>query len=122
MNSLVIDGRLGRSAELKDVGGNQLLSFSVANNTGYGDNKATTWFNCALWGKRGASIEQYMQKGQHVIVSGELSERKYNAKDGTEKTSLEIRVNDVTLVGKADSSEAPAPAPKQEESSADMPF
>jgi len=120
MNSLVIDGRLGRSAELKDVGGNQLLSFSVANNTGYGDNKATTWFNCALWGKRGASIEQYMQKGQHVIVSGELSERKYNAKDGTEKTSLEIRVNDVTLVGKADSSEAPAP--KQEESSADMPF
>jgi single-stranded DNA-binding protein len=38
-------------------------------------------------------------KGTQIGVTGEISQRSYKAKDGTEKTSLELRVADVTLLG-----------------------
>jgi len=40
-------------------------------------------------------------KGQQIGINGELTNRKYVAKDGTEKYSLEVRLNDLTLLGKA---------------------
>jgi single-strand DNA-binding protein len=39
-------------------------------------------------------------KGQGVAISGELSLRKYKSKDGSEGASMEVRVQDVTLIGK----------------------
>jgi single-stranded DNA-binding protein len=39
-------------------------------------------------------------KGTMVGIQGELTNRPYKAKDGTEKFSLEVRVNDLTLLGK----------------------
>ena len=38
-------------------------------------------------------------KGQGVAISGELSLRKYKSKDGSEGASMEVRVQDVTLIG-----------------------
>ena len=42
-------------------------------------------------------------KGSQIGITGEISLRPYTAKDGTEKSSLECRIVDVTLLGsKAD--------------------
>jgi single-stranded DNA-binding protein len=41
-------------------------------------------------------------KGTQIGITGEISLRPYKAKDGTEKSSLECRVNDVTLLGKSE--------------------
>jgi single-stranded DNA-binding protein len=38
-------------------------------------------------------------KGTQIGITGEISLRPYKAKDGTEKSSLECRVGDVTLLG-----------------------
>lgn len=38
-------------------------------------------------------------KGTQIGITGEISTRSYKAKDGTEKSSLECRVSDVTLLG-----------------------
>ena len=118
-------GSLGRDAELKTVGAGSVLNFAVANSIGFGDKKVTLWLDCALWGKRGESVAQYLKKGQSVFVSGELTTREYQAKDGTLKTVLALNVNVVDLLGgKKDgqsqqynqapapvASYAPAPAP-----------
>lgn len=91
MQSITITGGLGRDAELKQTqGGDSILSFSVGSSQGYGDKKSTNWFRCTVWGKRGASIAQYLTKGTKVTVQGDLTIGEY---DG--KAQYEIRVNEV---------------------------
>ena len=53
MNKLIISGRLTRDAEVRFIpSGTPVMSFSVANNTGFGDNQKTHYFECSLFGKR----------------------------------------------------------------------
>jgi single-strand DNA-binding protein len=100
MNVLTFSGNLGRDAELRATkNGDLLLQFSVAMNSGYGERKATTWVRCTLFGKRGESLKSYLTKGQQVVVSGEASLHEWTTEDGTTKSSLECKVNEVTLVG-----------------------
>ncbi|MDY0074067.1 MAG: single-stranded DNA-binding protein [Thauera sp.] len=95
MNSWSFIGRLGRDAELRHTqSGEQVLTFSVAVDVGYGDRKTTLWPRCSMWGKRGQAVANYLNKGTQVGVVGELSTNEHNG-----KTYLEVRVNDLTLVG-----------------------
>jgi single-strand DNA-binding protein len=81
----------------------------VAVQSGYGDKQVTTWVNCTYWGKRGEKVAPYLTKGTRIGIVGELTNRPYTAKDGTEKHSLELRVSDLTLLGaKGDSKTPPA--------------
>lgn len=108
MNSLNFTGGLGRDCETRfSAKGDAITSFSVALSSGYGDNKITTWLNCSLFGKRGEALAPYLFKGAQVAISGEFSARPYKTKDGQEKLSLDVRVNDVTLIGgKTDSAKS----------------
>lgn len=103
MNSWQFTGYLGQSADQKFVGDQSLVAFSVAVKSGFGEKAVTTWANCQMWGKRGESVLPYLKKGQLVGVSGEATLRTYEKKDGSNGVSLDVRVNDVTLLGKADS-------------------
>jgi single-strand DNA-binding protein len=99
MNVFTCTGNLGGNAEQRVTPqGDAICQFSVAFTSGYGDKKKTTWLRCSLWGKRGESLAPYLVKGAQVCVSGEISLHTWQ-KDDAEKTSLEMRVNDVTLVG-----------------------
>lgn len=134
-NSISFVGHLGSDAELKHVGETTVLEFNVANNIGFGDKKSTIWFRCSVWGRRGQTIESFMRKGTQVFIAGELNLRQYTNKDGVEKTSAEIRVDQLELCGRASGMEAaassdpiassrPAPvsAPDAPETDEDMPF
>jgi single-strand DNA-binding protein len=97
MNNITVAGQLGKDSELKQVGQDQVLSFSVADSQGR--EKPTIWWNCQLWGKRATSLQQYLTKGQAVTVTGSVSQRTYTDKNGQEKVSQDVRVNDVALQG-----------------------
>ena len=101
-----VSGNVGGDAELKNVGGSEVLNFSVAADSGFGDRKATIWFGCAIWGARGAKLQQYIRKGSKVTVIGELSQREYNG-----KTYLELRVADIKLQDSQGGQGVPSPAP-----------
>lgn len=120
LNVWCFTGRLGRDAETKYLqSGNQVLEFSAAVDVGYGDKKTTIWPKCALFGERGGKIEQYLKKGTQVAVSGEINLREWKNSDGETKTSLEVRVDKVELIGSknnaqpAQQEQPPKPAPKQ---------
>lgn len=116
MNVFTFSGNLGRDAEVKQVAGTSVANFSVACKAGIGDKATTTWINCAIWGKRAeGGLIQYLKKGQQVIVSGELSSREYQANDGSTKTSIDLRVNDLTLAGGKSDQAAPSAAPAQQQ-------
>ena len=100
MKTICIAGKLGRDAETRDVGKDTVTSFSVAvDERGKGGEKSTVWFDCSIWGRRGTALEQYLTKGSAVTVSGEFSARKYQARDGSEKTAFGVRVDQITLQG-----------------------
>lgn len=101
MNVYTFTGNLARDAKINSTEkGDSVGSFSVGVKSGYGDKAVTNWINCSLWGKRADSLAPYLMKGQGVAISGELSLRKYKSKDGSEGASMEVRVQDVTLIGK----------------------
>jgi len=106
MNKLIISGRLTRDAEVRFIpSGTPVMSFSVANNTGFGDNKKTHYFDCSMFGKRAeGKLKDYMVKGQQVVVEGEISLNQYQKKDGTGGASLNVFVNNVELMGSAPTS------------------
>lgn len=98
MNSLTIAGQLGRDAEVRFLpNGDPVANFSVADSQG--KDKDAIWWNCQLFGKRAESLAQYLTKGQSVTVTGSVSQRKYIDKNGAEKISTDVRVNDVALQG-----------------------
>jgi len=109
MATVTIFGNLGKDVELKDVNGKRLASFSVADKSGFGDNKQTNWYSITIWdGLAKTNFVDYLKKGQQVMVTGELSTREYNG-----KTYLEVkRVYDIKLCGGQQQQQA---APQQQQ-------
>lgn len=115
MNAWNFVGNLGKDAETRYLqSGDPVVSFSVGVKAGYGDKATTTWARCSMFGKRGEAVAPYLVKGQQVAISGEASLREYTDKQGQQRASLEVRVNDLTLVGgKREAQQAPQ-APRQQ--------
>ena len=115
MNVFSFTGNLGNQAEQRYTqSGDSIVSFSVAVKSGFGDKAVTTWVRCTMFGKRGESVLPYLNKGQLVGVSGEFSAREWDDKEGKKRTSIEVRVNDLTLLGKSEREQAqPARSEKQ---------
>lgn len=112
MNNLNFTGNIGRDSETRfTTGGDPITSFSAALTSGYGEKKITTWLNCSIFGKRGESLAPYLKKGAQVAITGEFTARPYTSKEGVEKLSLDVRVNDLTLIGGKQES-APESKPK----------
>jgi len=101
MNVYTFTGRLSRDSEQRFTqGGMAICSFTVAVDYGFGDKKGTNWVRCSLFGKRAeGGLPQYLKKGTQVAVSGELRLGEYTDKDGNTRTSVDLNVNDVTLIG-----------------------
>lgn len=103
MNNWNFTGNLGNDAESRfSPSGDAIVSFSVGVKAGYGDKASTTWARCTMFGKRGEAVAQYLTKGQLVGIAGELNAREWVDKEGLKRTSIEVRVSDLTLLGKRD--------------------
>ena len=95
-----ITARLARAPELRETpSGTSICELTLPVDTGYGDNKVTTWWKCSIWGKRGETAAKYLSKGSWVTVNGEPSLRTYSMRDGTEGKSLEVKVSDWGFCG-----------------------
>ena len=110
-SKIVIMGNLTADPEQRTTpNGRELTSFTIAVNTraGAGREENTTFYRCTMWGNRGEAIAKYVTKGQQLLVSGTLSARSYQTKDGTERQSLEVNVDDFSFVGSRRSQEGDA--------------
>ena len=95
----IIIGRLGQSPRFStSKSGTSVCSFSVAVDTGYGDKKQTDWYGVTVFGKTAENCNRFLQKGSLVNVEGIVHLRKYQGKDGTEKSCLELVGNAVTFL------------------------
>lgn len=95
-------GRLGADGELRTTqSGEKVLGFRVANDVGFGDRKTTQWVDCSIWGRRAESLAPHLTKGKSVVVSGEVTLREYEKRDGTRGAGLSVRVAEIDFTGGA---------------------
>ena len=114
MNVFTCTTRLYKDAEQRYTqNGDSIVSFKGAVDSGYGQNKTTTWIKFSMFGKRGESVLPYLKDKTQVCVSGELANREYTDKEGQKRYSLEVRVNDLTLLGSKQTQDEPRQAPEQ---------
>ena len=100
MNIFTGIGRLGRDAETKHTqAGKPVTTFAVAIEDGFGDNKVTSWLDCAMFGERGEKLVGYIRKGDRIGVTGSIRLDTYTTRDGAEKSKISLRVADLTLLG-----------------------
>ncbi|MFA5982996.1 MAG: single-stranded DNA-binding protein [Methylococcaceae bacterium] len=115
-NVFSFTGTVGRDAEVRYLpSGQAVLNVTVANNIGFGDKQQTLWIRVALWGKRAeGSLQNYLKKGQQVFVSGELTQREFQANDGSTKVSLEVNASILDLVGRSTGEPGTSRPPSQQ--------
>jgi len=109
--------RLGRDAEVRMVGDQQVANMSLAYNygkKGADGNRPTQWIEAALWGKRAESLAPFLKKGSlHMFVVDDVHVETYTDKDGYEAFKLAGTISDVELGPKSEGgqgSSAPAAA------------
>ena len=80
MIKLIVSGRVGQDAEVKNVGDNTVCSFSVAHTEkvyGATPSEKTIWVTCSIWGERGVKLAPHIVKGTFVVVEGSGSVNGY---------------------------------------------
>ena len=82
LNKTIILGRTTRKPELKTTqSGIKVTSFSIATSEKYKEEEKTEFHNIVAFGKTAEIIEQYVEKGQLLLVEGKLSTSSWE-KDG----------------------------------------
>ena len=105
MNSINIIGRLTAEPELRRTpDGTAVCSYSLA--VKRPKVKDTTDFiNCVTWRQGAEYLSQYGRKGDIVAVSGVLTGRKWQDKDGNSRINWEVVTDTVELLSNKKSSE-----------------
>ncbi|MFN0192629.1 MAG: single-stranded DNA-binding protein [Aestuariivirga sp.] len=98
VNKVILVGNLGKDPEVRHTqDGKAIVSFSVATSETWRDKASgekkerTEWHRVVIFNEQLAKVaEQYLKKGAKVYVEGQLQTRKYTDKDGVEKYSTEV--------------------------------
>ena len=94
MNFIAIHGRLVRDPEMRRTqSGVVVTNITVAVDRSYssGGEKQTDFFDCVFWRQGAEFVSKYFSKGKEIIVHGEMQSRKWQDKDGNNRTSWEIQ-------------------------------
>jgi single-strand DNA-binding protein len=98
VNKVILVGNLGRDPETRRMtSGDPVVNLSLATSESWRDKASgerkekTEWHRVVIFNKNLAEIaEKYLRKGAKVYVEGQLQTRKWTDKDGAEKYSTEI--------------------------------
>lgn len=116
LNICALQGRLARDPELRQTNtGKQVATFTLAVDRGRRDangKSVADWIPVIAWERAAEFAYKWLAKGQMVAVDGRLQSRTYTAKDGTNRTVLEVVANNINFCGsKADNAAPGSPAP-----------
>lgn len=99
---LTIVGNLTADPELRTTGtGTQVCGFTIASTPRAWNRQANQYedgqslfMRCSAWRDLAGHCAQSLSKGMRVIATGRLSQRSYQAQDGTNRTVVEMTVDE----------------------------
>lgn len=100
---ITIVGNLTSDPEIRTTGqGAQVASFTIANTarvynkqTGQYEDGAALFMRCSAWNDLAQHCAQSLAKGMRVIAQGRLRQHSYQAQDGTNRTVVELQVDEI---------------------------
>ena len=94
MNKVILIGRLTKDPELRYTPGNgtavTTLTLAIDNYNSKTGEKSADFIPVVIWGKQAENTAQYMSKGSQIAISGRITTRSYDAKDGTKRYVTEV--------------------------------
>ncbi|HID8622118.1 TPA: single-stranded DNA-binding protein [Neisseria meningitidis] len=115
LNKVILIGRLGRDPEVRYMpNGEVVCNFSVATSETWNDRNGqrverTEWHNITMYRKLAEIAGQYLKKGGLVYLEGRIQSRKYQGKDGIERTAYDIVANEMKMLGGRNENSGGAP-------------
>ena len=105
VNKVILVGNLGKDPEVRYTkAGQAVASFSLATSEKWtnkegGKEEKTEWHRITAWGKLGEICGEYLSKGKQVYIEGRLQTRDWDDKDGNKKTTTEVVVSNMVMLG-----------------------
>lgn len=98
VNKVILVGNLGKDPDIRHTqDGRAVANLSIATSETWKDKatgerkEKTEWHRVTIFNESLAKVaEQYLKKGSTVYIEGQLQTRKYTDKDGVEKYTTEI--------------------------------
>ena len=110
-NITILTGRLTADPEMKSTqNGVPVCSFTIAVNRAYraGEEQKTDFINVVAWRQRAEFISKHFKKGSMIGIEGAIQTRRYQDKDGKNRTAFEVLVNNAQFVeGKKEGNVSP---------------
>ena len=110
VNRVTLVGNIGKDPELKYLpSGEAVANVSLATSSSWKDKatgerkEETEWHRLTAYGKLAEIIGQFGAKGKSIYVEGRLKTRKWTDKQGVEKYTTEIVIDQMQLLGGRDS-------------------
>jgi single-strand DNA-binding protein len=73
VNKVILIGRLGKDPELRSTqSGKQVCKFSLATDSGFGDQRKTEWHNVVTFGRQAENCAKYLHKGSVAYIEGNI--------------------------------------------------
>ena len=100
-NLVVLTGRMTSDAEIKYTQGNiPVCSFTIAVEKKHkqGEDRQADFINIVAWRNTAEFVSKYFSKGSMIGIEGAIQTRKYQDKDGKNRTAFEVVANNVQFV------------------------
>ena len=122
-NKVILVGNLTRDPQLRYLPNQTpVCEFGLAINRRWrgqdGEQREDTCFiDCQVFGKQAETFNQYMKKGQPVLVEGRLQLNRWEDKDGQKRSKHRVSVQNFQFLGQGGGQGRAAPQQPQAQSS-----
>jgi single-strand DNA-binding protein len=105
VNKAILVGRLGKDPETRYMtNGEAVTNVSLATSENYKDKNGekqerTEWHNLVFYRRLAEIAGEYLKKGSQVYVEGRIQTRKWQDKEGKDRYTTEIVVNEMQMLG-----------------------
>lgn len=104
INTVIFSGNLGGDCTTRSTSSGKLIAtFSLPVKQGYGEHEKTSWVQCRMFGVKAEKLPIYLTRGTKVTVIGQFLLESWTGKDGTEKTTAVVLVNEIDFSSKQES-------------------
>ncbi len=104
LNQCNFIGNVGKIETRYMSNGDAVTNISLAVNENYKDKNGekvekTEWVNCVIYRKLAEIASQYVKVGAPLYLAGKLATRKWQDKEGKDRYTTEIIVNELQMIG-----------------------
>ena len=105
VNKVILVGRLGKDPETRYMtNGEAVTNVSLATSENFKDKdgnkqERTEWHNLVFYRRLAEVAGEYLRKGSQVYIEGRIQTRKWQDKEGKDRYTTEIIVNEMQMLG-----------------------